>query len=84
MDLLLYWFFFEFIGCFVARLTIPVLSFGRAYVHPFGSPPGQFNWLGYRRDESGRMVVARDAAGFIGFMIIVIVFLAIVLIVRPF
>lgn len=81
MDLLLYRLFFESIECSIARLAIPALSFGRAYVDPPSAPA---DWLGWRRDEDGRMVVARDVAGFIGFMIIVVVFLPIVLVVRPF
>lgn len=80
--LFLFWFFIDLVGYLVARLAIPLLSFGQAYVHPRNAPLGRFNWLGYRRDESGRVVVAEAAAGFIGFVMIVIVFLAIMLSVR--
>lgn len=84
MEYLIYWLFFEFIGCSIARLAIPALSFGRAYVHPPNASPEHFNWLGYRRDEGGRIVVARDVAGFIGFMMMIIAFLAVVLSAHPF
>lgn len=84
MELLLYWLFFEFIGCSIARLAFPLLSFGRVRVHPIGASTGDFNWLGYRWDEAGHMVIARDVAGFLGFLIMVIVFLSVVLTVRPF
>ena len=60
MEYLLYWLFFEFIGCSIARITIPALSFGRAYVHSSKASPERFNWLGFRRDGAGRVVTARD------------------------
>ncbi|WP_377829719.1 hypothetical protein ACFKHW_09465 [Bradyrhizobium lupini] len=84
MEFLIYWLFFEFIGCSISRIAIPALSFGKAYVGPLNAPPAAFNWLGYRRDEDGRMVIARDVAGFIGFMIMTVVFLAVVLSTHPF
>ncbi|MCK1387355.1 hypothetical protein [Bradyrhizobium sp. 21] len=65
MEFLIYWLFFEFIGRSIARFVIPALSFGRAYVHPLNASPEHFNWLGYRRDQDRRIVVARDVAGFI-------------------
>jgi hypothetical protein len=70
--------FFEFIGCSIARIVIPTLSFGRAYVHSPNVAQERFNWLGFCRDGAGRVVIARDVAGFIGFLIMVVVFLAIV------
>ncbi|QOG18594.1 hypothetical protein [Bradyrhizobium sp. SEMIA] len=79
MEYLLYWLFFELIGCSIARVVIPALSFGQVYVHPMNASPERFNWLGYRRDEGGRAMVARDVAGFIEFIIMIVVFLAIVL-----
>ncbi|MFZ5717373.1 MAG: hypothetical protein ACOY3N_31475 [Bradyrhizobium sp.] len=84
MEYLLYWLFFEFIGCSIARVVIPALSFGRVYVHSPGVAPEHFNRLGYRRDDAGRVVIARDVAGFIGFMIMVVVFLAIIFGAQPF
>lgn len=78
MEYLLYWLFFEFLGCSIARIVLPALSFGRVYVHSPNASQERFNWLGYRRDGIGRLVVARDVAGFIEFMIMVVAFLAIV------
>ena len=79
----LYWFFVDFVGYFVGRLTISLVSFGRAFARPFGSPPVRFNWLGYRRDESGRIEVAEDVAGYIG-LAIMIACLSIILMVHQF
>ena len=84
MEYLLYWLFFELIGCSIARVLIPALSFARVYVHSPSVAPERFNWLGYRRDDAGRVVIARDVAGFIGFMIMVAVFLAIIFGAQPF
>ena len=84
MEYLLYWLFFEFIGCSIARVLIPALSFGRVYVHSPSVAPERFNWLGYCRDDAGRVVIARDVAGFVGFMIMVVVFLAIIFGAQPF
>jgi hypothetical protein len=80
--LLLYWFFIDFIGYSVARLAIPLLSFGRAYVRTLDAPLGRFNLLGYRRDEDGRIEVAEDVAGYLGLAIILMVILATILLVR--
>ena len=77
MEYLLYWLFFEFIGCSIARIVIPALSLSQAYVHPLNASPEHFNWLGYRRDEGGRVMISRDVA-FIGFTIMIAIFLAIV------
>ena len=84
MEYLLYWLFFEFIGCSIARVVIPALSFGRVYVHSPSVARERFNWLGFRRDGAGRLIVARDVAGFIGFMSMVVVFLAIIFGAHPF
>lgn len=84
MDYLLYRFFFESVGCSIARIVIPTVSFDQVYVHPLNASPEHFNWLGYRRDDTGRVVIARDVAGFIGFMIMTVAFFAIVLSTRLF
>ncbi|WP_441237509.1 hypothetical protein [Bradyrhizobium sp. 930_D9_N1_4] len=78
MEYLLYWLFFEFIGRSIARIVMPALSFGQVYVHPLNASPERFNWLGYRRDEDGRVMIARDVAGFIGVIVMIVIFLAIV------
>lgn len=75
---LLYQIFIEAIGCTVARLALPLLSFGRVYVEPLASSPRQFNWLGYRRDERGRVEVEGTAAGLIGLVIITVVISAMI------
>jgi len=71
----LYYIFIELIGCTVARVILPVLSFGRMYVEPLTSASRPFNWLGARRDERGRIEVEGAAAGLIGLIIITVVIL---------
>lgn len=67
----LYYIFIELIGYTVARFALPVLSLGRMYVEPLTSSSRPFNWLGYRRDQSGRIEVEGAAAGLVGLMIII-------------
>jgi hypothetical protein len=50
-----------------------LLTLGRVYVEPLADPSRQFNWLGYRRDEGGRVAVEGTAAGLVGLVIITIV-----------
>lgn len=78
----LYEAFIEWIGCTVARLVFPLLSLGRVQVKPLNSPPARFNWLGYRRDESGRIEVEATVAGVVGLLLVFIVLTAIALLVR--
>jgi hypothetical protein len=65
------------VGYSVARVSLPFLSLGRIYVEPFLSPHPGFNWLGYRRDENGRIEIEQTVAGFIGFIISLVAFFAI-------
>lgn len=79
------WFFdflIDLIGCTTARLVLPHLSFGWVYVEPLCSPPKRFNALGYRRDEGGRIELARTVAGFVGFIIFLVVFFTVGLLIR--
>lgn len=71
----LYYIFIQLIGCTVARVVLPILSFGRMHVEPLTSASRPFNWLGYRRDQSGRIEVEGAAAGLIGLLIITLVIL---------
>lgn len=71
----LYYIFIELTGCTVARVALPVLSFGRVYVEPLTSSSRQFNWLGCRRDEIGRIEVEGTAAGLIGLIVLTVVIL---------
>lgn len=56
----------EMVGYTVARLALPLLSFGRVYVAPLASPAEKFNLIGYRRDERGRIEIDTNAAGSVG------------------
>ncbi|MCS3726498.1 hypothetical protein [Bradyrhizobium betae] len=71
----LYYIFIEFIGRTVARAVLPVVSFGKIYVEPLTSSSRPFNWMGYRRDDVGRIEVEGTAAGLIGLVIITVVVL---------
>lgn len=62
----------EMVGCPVARLVLPLVSFGRIHVEPLCSPPQKFNIFGYRRDERGRIELDAQVASFIGLVILVI------------
>ena len=68
----IYWIFIDLVGCTVARFVLPAISFGRVYVEPLTSASRQFNWLGYRRDEDGRIEVESLAAGLIGLAILAV------------
>ena len=59
-------FLIEVIGYTMARLTLPLLSFGRIHVEPLGGPWKEFNVLGYRRDEDGQIEIDVRTAGFVG------------------
>jgi hypothetical protein len=59
----------DVVGYTMARLALPLLSFGKVYVHPLAGPPGKFNVLGCRRDQTGRIEIESMAAGFIGLVI---------------
>lgn len=60
------------VGYSVARLVLPLFSFGKVHVAPLASPPRKFNLIGCRRDESGRVEVDPIAAEFIGAFLCVI------------
>lgn len=53
------------------------------HVHSPNVAQERFNWFGFCRDGAGRVVIARDVAGFIGFMIMLVVFLEIVFGAQP-
>jgi hypothetical protein len=65
--------FFGVIGGAVARLVLPIVSFGRVHVESLIAPPARFNAFGYRRDERGRIEIESRVAGFIGVLIVTIV-----------
>ena len=65
--------FFGVIGGTVARLVLPLVSFGGIYVESLIAPPAKFNAFGYRRDERGRIEIESTVAGFIGVLIVTIV-----------
>ena len=64
----------EFIGYGVARLLIPLLSFGRMTVQPLGAPSADFNLFGIRRVARGQIEVRSGVAGFFGLMSVIIAF----------
>ena len=54
----------EMVGYPVARLVLPLVSFGRIYVEPVFSPRQKFSMFGYRRDENGRIELEAQGASF--------------------
>jgi len=62
----------DVVGCPIARLVLPLVSFGRIYVEPLTSPRQKFNMFGYRRDQRGRIELHTQPASFIGLVILVI------------
>lgn len=65
--------FFGVIGGTVARMVLPLVSFGNIYVESVTAPPAKFNAFGYRRDECGRIEIESMVAGFIGVLIVTVV-----------
>jgi hypothetical protein len=71
-----YWlvdFFFPYEAAWiVARLVLPLVSFGRICVEPltYPSPPHRFNMFGYRRDERGRLELEKRAASLMSVVIL--------------
>lgn len=66
----LYYVVFQLVGCTVARIALPVLSFGRVRVEPLTYASRPFNWIGYRKDQRGRIEVESATAGLIGLVLI--------------
>jgi hypothetical protein len=70
------------IGYTVARLILPPLSGHRIYVQPLWSSGTGFNTLGYRYDDDGRIEIESTPAGFLGFIIFLILFFSFGLLIR--
>jgi hypothetical protein len=70
------------VGCTVARLTLPFLSFGRICVEPVIAPLSKFNALGFRWDDNGRLEIAKTVAGFVGLLICLFAFFALGLLIQ--
>lgn len=54
------------IGWSVARLILPVVSFGKVQVAPLDSRGERFGWLGCRRSDGGRLEIESPLAAGIG------------------
>ncbi|WP_315704557.1 MULTISPECIES: hypothetical protein [unclassified Bradyrhizobium] len=74
----------EALGYTVARLVLPLVSFGRVHVQPLNSAQKSFNVLGYRSDGTGHIEIEETIAGFIGFVIFLIGFFALTLLMQAF
>ena len=79
---IVYEYLVDWIGYAVARILLPILSFGMVYVEPLDAPLGTFNAFGLRRDQSGRIEVESTIAGFIGLVLCIIAIIVFCLIVR--
>lgn len=65
----LFYFIVDVIGYTVARIILPVVSFGRIRVAPYTCDVGEFGWLGGRRDGFGRLELGASVASAIGLVI---------------
>jgi len=54
------------IGYGVARLILPLVSFGKVQAAPLDSRGNGFSWRGYRRNESGHVEIESTLAVGIG------------------
>jgi hypothetical protein len=57
------------IGHTVARLVLPLVSFGKISVQPLSAPMDAFNAFGYRRDSDGRIEIESTLAALIGVLL---------------
>jgi hypothetical protein len=69
------------IGYGIARVMLPLLSFGRIQVEPLRGSAMKFNLLGYRR-AAGRIEIAATTAGILGCVIGLFAVFALVVLVR--
>jgi len=74
-------FLIDMIGHAVARYALPRLSAGKIYVQPLNASFGQFNLLGYRYAQDGRIEVDSTVSGWIGFFFCLVLFIAISLLI---
>lgn len=68
----------DLIGYSVARLVLPLVSFGRISVAPYGS---DHRWFG-KRDGLGRMEVGATPASCIGLVVLVVFLMAFAFLMR--
>lgn len=57
------------VGYGVARLILPLVSFGKLRVAPLDSRDEGFGWLGYRRNDSGHVEIEPILGVAIGLMV---------------
>ncbi|HJP68067.1 MAG TPA: hypothetical protein VJ846_04115 [Sphingomicrobium sp.] len=57
------------LGHNVARLILPLVSFGKLRAGPLKQSEGGFGWLGYRRSALGHLEIAPDFAAGIGLIV---------------
>ena len=58
--------FLDFVGYRTARLLVPLLSFGTVRVEHLSAAAPGFNWAGFKRDETGRLVMSFMMATLLG------------------
>lgn len=69
------------IGYGIARVALPLVSFGRIKVEPLRGSSAKFNLLGYRRAES-QIEIATTTAGVLGWVIALFAVFALVALIR--
>ena len=56
-------------GYVVARVILPLVSFGKVQAAPLDSRGSGFSWRGYRRNESGHLEIESTVATGIGLVV---------------
>ena len=59
-------FILEIIGYTTARILAPIITFGSVRVQRVSSDETDFNWAGFKRNESGGFLLQAPMAGWIG------------------
>ncbi|TDW35023.1 hypothetical protein EV128_103305 [Rhizobium azibense] len=59
-------FILDAIGYTTARITLPLITFGKVQVEPISSTETGFNWWGFKRMSGGAMLCQAPMAAWIG------------------
>ncbi|WP_455873403.1 hypothetical protein [Rhizobium yanglingense] len=59
-------FILDVMGYTTARLTLPLVTFGKVQVEPISSTETGFNWWGFKRTTDGVLLCQAPMAGWLG------------------
>ena len=63
-------FFVEMLGYGIARLIIPLITFGKVKIDTISTSSENYNWLGYRKDAE-HIILGPTTAGVLGVLIFI-------------